>query len=473
MSESPTTAPAPAPHRWTPALVAAVVVAVLAMLWWLSSVFVPVGLGLLLAYLLAPAVDRLQPKLGSRARAALLLIGGVLVLTLAAMAAATPILVREARHWVAAVAGEGTPEVAKRLESMQNYGAYLDPESDTWTVRELLVQAKQKGAPAGVLDALAQATPTSSNGELELSEALGDRDGDGWLDPGYGRRWRQLSRDRRTWLGSSIARLDKSGIPAEVDRWARTTFAKDRISKLVGGDTLSTAGDVGMRILGSVREAFATVGSLLLAAVLIPVYAFFFALALPRWRSRWPAYVPARSRALWQRVAHRIGNSIAGFLRGRVIVCLIVGLITAAGWWALGVRLGVLLGLATGALTLIPLASALAFVPVVVMGLIDVATDMHGWAWFAGVSAIYLVGQVADSVLNPIIVGDAVDLDMMTMIIALLAGGAAFGMIGLLIAVPAAATLRILADEVILPNWRAWASRDESSASAPPGDSPG
>jgi predicted PurR-regulated permease PerM len=237
------------------------------------------------------------------------------------------------------------------------------------------------------------------------------------------------------------------------------------LSKLVGGGALSTAGDVGLRILGSVREIVGTITSLILAAVLIPVYAFFFALALPRWRSRWPAYVPTASRALWQRVAHRIGASIAGFLRGRVIVCLIVGLITAAGWWALGVRLGVLLGLATGALTLIPLASVLAFVPVAVMALIDVATDVHGWAWFAGVAVIYLVGQIADSVLNPVIVGDAVDLDMMTMIIALLAGGAAFGMIGLLVAVPAAATLRILADEVVLPHWRAWANRDTASES--------
>ena len=70
-------------------------------------------------------------------------------------------------------------------------------------------------------------------------------------------------------------------------------------------------------------------GVLVLAAVLVPVYAFFFALALPRWRNRWPTYVPTDSRALWQRVGHRIGAAIAGFLRGRVVVCLIVGLITA------------------------------------------------------------------------------------------------------------------------------------------------
>ncbi len=465
MPDPVTTATSPAPHRWTAALVAAVLLGILAVAWWLSAVFVPVGLGLLLAYLVAPAIDRLQSYLGSRARAALLLIGGVLVATLLAMAAATPILVRETRHWIAAVAGEGNPEVAQHLETIQSYGNYVDPESDTWTTRELVTQARQKGAPSAVLELLALATPTSSHGDVELADALGDHDGDGALDPGYGKRWRQLSRDRHTWLGSSIARLDKSGIPTEIDRWARTALSKDRLSKLVGGGALSTAGDVGLRILGSVREIVGTITSLILAAVLIPVYAFFFALALPRWRSRWPAYVPTASRALWQRVAHRIGASIAGFLRGRVIVCLIVGLITAAGWWALGVRLGVLLGLATGALTLIPLASVLAFVPVAIMALIDVATDVHGWAWFAGVAVIYLVGQIADSVLNPVIVGDAVDLDMMTMIIALLAGGAAFGMIGLLVAVPAAATLRILADEVVLPHWRAWANRDTASES--------
>jgi predicted PurR-regulated permease PerM len=127
------------------------------------------------------------------------------------------------------------------------------------------------------------------------------------------------------------------------------------------------------------------------------------------------------------------------------------------GWAVLGVRLGALAGMAVGALTLIPLANLLVLAPVALMSLLDVASDVHSWAWFAGMLGAFTLGQIAESVLNPLIVGDAVQLDTLTMLVALFAGGAVGGFLGLLLAVPVAATARILAEELLLPRWRAWA----------------
>jgi predicted PurR-regulated permease PerM len=140
------------------------------------------------------------------------------------------------------------------------------------------------------------------------------------------------------------------------------------------------------------------------------------------------------------------------------VVCGLVGLVTAIGWAVLGVRLGMLMGLLVGLLTVVPLANVLAFGPVLLMGLLDVASDVHGWGWFAGVIAMYSLGQLVESVLNPIIVGDAVQLDMVSIVVAFLVGAAVAGMVGLLVAVPIAATGRILLEELVLPRWRAWAA---------------
>ena len=236
------------------------------------------------------------------------------------------------------------------------------------------------------------------------------------------------------------------------------------IAKLLSGPQLSTAGDVGMRVLGSVGDVLMTLLGVTVTALLTPIYAFLLLLALPRWRSALPNYLPQDQRALWLRIGGRIVASISALVRGRVVVCSIVGAITAIGWALLGVRLGILAGLGVGALTLVPLANVLVLVPVLVMSVIECATGARGWGWLLGVLGIYAVGQLAESVLNPLIVGDAVELDLLTMIVALTIGGALAGFAGLVLAVPVAATLRILAEELWLPRWRAWA---ENGSPAP------
>ena len=451
------------PNRWTPWLIATLIAALLAAMWWLSAIFAPVLIGLLLAWVLLPLNDVLASRLGSRARAAGLLIGGFAALGLLLAAVAVPMLVNEGRHWTATAAGEGNVAIARDLQSVVQYGEWADPDSDIWEAADLAAAALKAGAPAATVAALRLAQPAKSNQALRLAEAMGDLDGDGRLEPGYGKRYRQLSRDRKSWLGSAVFWLDKNGIVTTAQKWVKQATQREQLAQLWAGGTLTAAGDVGMRLLGSVRQAVSSALALVVGALLVPLYAFFFLLVLPDWRRALPDYLPADSRELWLHVLGRIGSAIAGFVRGRLVVCSIVAAMTAIGWMVLGVRLGLLLGLAVGALTVVPLANVAALVPALAICVVDVASDVHGWGWFGGVIAVYAAGQIAESVLNPIIVGDAVQLDMVTIIVAFLVGAAVAGLVGLLLAVPVAATLRILAEELLLPRWRSWAAHRGSA----------
>lgn len=443
---------------WLPYIVAVVVAGVAALVWWLSAVFAPLFIGLTLAWALQPAVDKLGRQLGSRQRAAAWLIGGGCLLGAVFAAVAVPMLVREGRHWSAAATGEGPAVAGKELDQVVSYGQWADPEAETWNAAVLATEAEKSGAPAAVGRALRMAVPAESKDVMALCDALGDRDCDGRLEPGYARRLKLLARDKRSRLGAAAAWVERQGLPQQAEKLLQKYSQREQLAKIVQGGALATAGEFGLRVLGSLRQVAAMAVAFGLGALLVPIYTFFFVIALPRWQAALPAYLPAANRETWLRALRRVGVAIAGFVRGRMVVCSIVAAMTAVGWALLGVRLGLLLGLAVGALTVIPLANVLAAAPALLICLIDVATDQHGWGWFAGVVAVYAAGQIAESILNPIIVGDAVQIDTVTIIVAFLIGGALFGLVGLLLAVPVAATLRIFADEFWLPAWRAWAA---------------
>ncbi|MFZ4580040.1 MAG: AI-2E family transporter [Myxococcota bacterium] len=431
----------------------------LTLMWWLSGVFVPLGLGLLVAFLVAPAVERLQRLVRSRSLAAAVILMGAFAAAAIGVTASIPVLVGEARHLRHAITGETVRGIRLGTETI-DYRDWADPDGIGWDKAALLTQAKDRQAPKEVLLLLgALPAPDKDDPEQTLADALGDLDGDGRIDPGYVKRIRVWAGDRSSWLGNAWHSLDRSGVVREAERAWRKSMSRDQIRKVLSGsETLSTAGDYGWRLLESLGDLFSTAFSVGLGMVLVPVYAFFFLSAMPRWRNRLPEYLPLRHREKGLRILRKILRVIAGFVRGRLVVCSIVGLVTAIGWAAMDVRAGFLFGLLVGLLTVIPFANVLAFVPVVLVALLDFGAGLHGVGWLVGVVAVYVLGQVLESVLNPIIVGDAVQIDVVTLIVALLIGGSLAGFFGLLVAVPVAATLRILADELALPAWRAWAA---------------
>lgn len=138
-----------------------------------------------------------------------------------------------------------------------------------------------------------------------------------------------------------------------------------------------------------------------------------------------------------------IDRTLAGFVRGQATVCLFLALYYGLGFSLIGLNFGLVLGLTAGALSFIPFVGSI----LALLGSIGLALVQFGdWTSLALVVGLCAVGQVIEgNFLTPKLVGDRVRLHPVWIIFALLAGGALFGFMGLLLAVPAASICGVLA----------------------------
>lgn len=172
--------------------------------------------------------------------------------------------------------------------------------------------------------------------------------------------------------------------------------------------------------------------------------------------------LPARSggdtRELLERIASRVGR----YVLGRVLVMLAVGILTAMGLAVIGMPYAILLGVLAGLLDVIPYAGPwLAAAPGILLAL------SMPWPAIVWVGVVYLVVQQVESyVLSPLIVGRTVGLHPAWILIALLVGADLMGIIGMVLAIPAAVTLLVLLEELYLPRVRP--GEDRPAPSAPP-----
>ncbi|MFW5829735.1 MAG: AI-2E family transporter, partial [Planctomycetota bacterium] len=209
----------------------------------------------------------------------------------------------------------------------------------------------------------------------------------------------------------------------------------------------------------SATAALDNVGAILglgLAVILVPIYAFFLTLGMPGVRATLRKYAPTRGRARLFRLTHEIERIVAAFFRGRLIVCLVCGLLVAAGFIALDVPYALLFGFAIGLATAIPLSGLLFLVPAMLLVLAEGGDGLLLRSSL--VLAVYAVVQTLEAtVFTPWIMGREVELHPVVLILALVFLGSLMGILGLLLAVPIAATLRILLREFALPQVRSMA----------------
>ena len=137
----------------------------------------------------------------------------------------------------------------------------------------------------------------------------------------------------------------------------------------------------------------------------------------------------------------QVDRVISGFFRGQLIVCLIVATMTSLGLWIMGIRYSLLLGLMAGALNIIPYIGLLI---TLLFGLIVGLFSPSPFLTCIKIVAVIEIVQVLEgSLLSPKIVGDRVGLHPVWVIFAILIFSHFFGLVGLFVAVPTAAVVRI------------------------------
>lgn len=200
----------------------------------------------------------------------------------------------------------------------------------------------------------------------------------------------------------------------------------------------------GPALLGTVMTSLTSVLGVVALIVIVPVVAFYLLLDWDEMVERVDELLPREHAASLRRIAGEIDHSLSGFLRGQGLVTLILGTFYATGLFAVGLPFGVIIGVMAAVLSIIP------YVGVFIGGLtaMTVAT-IHFWNdpfWIGAVAAIFAFGQfVEGNYLQPRIIGGHVGLHPVWLMIALSVFGTLFGFVGLIVAVPLAAMVGVVA----------------------------
>ncbi len=191
----------------------------------------------------------------------------------------------------------------------------------------------------------------------------------------------------------------------------------------------------------AVGGAFAVLG-FLAEILLVPVFAYYFLLDWKHIQQRVKKIIPPRNRNRVIDILGEIDGVVSGWVRGQAIVTSLLAMAYATAFLAIGVPLAIPIGLLVGALTIIPFVGTFvgAGITAVLLALKWPGTDVAALT-AATFVALHLLEA---AVLTPKIVGHKVGLSESAALFAVVAGGKLLGFVGILLAVPIAATVAVL-----------------------------
>jgi predicted PurR-regulated permease PerM len=177
---------------------------------------------------------------------------------------------------------------------------------------------------------------------------------------------------------------------------------------------------------------------------LVLMVAAFILIDLQRIRAFIRSLVPETYQRDYDHIAGGIDRGLSGVIRGQLLICLINGVLTYIGLWIFDVKYSLLLAGIAGVMSLIPIfGSVLSSIPIVAIALVssgsfDIFQGIKVLGW------IVLIHLVEANFLNPKIMGDAAKIHPVLVVFALIAGEHTYGLVGALLAVPVASIIQTL-----------------------------
>jgi len=277
------------------------------------------------------------------------------------------------------------------------------------------------------------------------------------------------------WLGplvsdqvQMLAKKTPQYVQRLSDRYGIVSSMSDNLGTLLerfGNDPMSVIQPLFLgttQAFGVIGQVIGTTTQVALFVILIPLYFFFFAWHLDRMAERLTRLVPLSKRERALQILGHMDQAVSGFFRGRLIIAILTAVMYAAGWAVADVPYWFLLGIVTGLLTIIPYVSVVGWPLAILLKYLEVVTGSGDFTWLSVVvwpSLPYLAVQFIESwVLTPWIQSQSMDMSALTVLIVVFIGGAIGGFYGLLLAIPVAACMKILLQELVLPRWERWAA---------------
>ncbi len=197
-------------------------------------------------------------------------------------------------------------------------------------------------------------------------------------------------------------------------------------------------------LLKSIWSGSMALFNMLSLLIITPIVLFYMLNDWDRMVAVVDGWLPRHHADTVRAIARDMDSAMAGFIRGQGTVCLILGLFYAVALVGAGLNFGLLIGLTAGFLSFIP------YVGSIVGGVMAIGTALvqfwPDWVQVLIIAVIFGVGQFLEgNFLSPKLVGGRIGLHPVWLMFALMAFGYLFGFIGLLMAVPVAAAIRVVA----------------------------
>lgn len=205
-----------------------------------------------------------------------------------------------------------------------------------------------------------------------------------------------------------------------------------------------STGTAAANIVGQISRSGLALAGALATLALIPVVAFYLLRDWDQVLKSTLNMLPKRWHTTAQMLAAECDEVVGAFLRGQLLVMISLGVFYALGLWLLGLDLALLIGLLSGLAAVVPYLGFIVGVTAASVAAIFQFSD-----WLIPLLLVWVVyggGQALESMaLTPLFVGDRIGLHPVAVIFAVLAGGQLFGFAGVLLALPVAAVIVVLA----------------------------
>ena len=225
-------------------------------------------------------------------------------------------------------------------------------------------------------------------------------------------------------------------------------------------------GSKGVKIVG---VAFEMVTYIILFSVILACCFFYFSWKLEHIQLWFKQFIPKQDKQKSLKIIAKMDATIVAFMRGRLIQALIMAIVLSVGWYLTGVRYWLFLGLLSGFLNLIPYAAILGCIAAVSITAVDHLSKTNNasqteqsisYMVMAWPLIIYIIAQLIDGwAVEPIVQGQATDLDPLTVMLVVLLGASMAGLFGMLVAIPFTACLKILGQEILIPRLKIYCQK--------------
>lgn len=202
------------------------------------------------------------------------------------------------------------------------------------------------------------------------------------------------------------------------------------------------AGGFATTLVASVSKSGLALISWITRLVVVPV-AFFY--LLRDWHVLIESVhelLPRSIEPVASKLARESDETLGAFVRGQLLVMIVLGTIYAIGLSVVGIDVGPLIGVIAGLISFVPYLGGIVGIG---MGVIAALVQYGDWLHLALVVGVFATGQLLEAyVLVPRLVGERIGLHPLAVIFAVLAGGELFGFLGVLLALPTASVLLVV-----------------------------